>query len=134
MVEQGLQVHFNPDGCYVEDYKDDCRLIAKGKRMGRMFTLDASMPEVKAAMFAHGAGVVADVYIWHKCTGHVNEQRLRSMQSKEIVTGLPKFKVDGMHKVCEACLLRSRKSRHGLRHSYRDEGDGEGKSPPSRRG
>ena len=54
-------------------------------------------------MFAHGAGVVADVDIWHKCIGHVNEQRLRSMQSKEIVIGLPKFKVDGMHKVCEAC-------------------------------
>ena len=27
------------------------------------------------------------------------------MQSKEIVTRLPKFKVDGMHKVCEACQL-----------------------------
>jgi hypothetical protein len=25
------------------------------------------------------------------------------MQSSEIVTGLPKFKVDGMHKICEAC-------------------------------
>jgi len=25
------------------------------------------------------------------------------MQSKQIVTGLPKFKVDGMHKVCAAC-------------------------------
>ena len=27
------------------------------------------------------------------------------MQSKEIVTGLPKFKFNGMHKVCEACQL-----------------------------
>ena len=47
-----------------------------------MFTLDVSMLEVKAAMFAHGAGVVADVDIWHKRIGHVNEQQLRSMQSK----------------------------------------------------
>ena len=54
-------------------------------------------------MFAQGAGVVADVDIWHKRIGHVNEQQLRSMQSKDIVTGLPRFKVDGMHKVCEAC-------------------------------
>ena len=74
-----MQVRFNPDGFYVEDYKDDCRLIAKGKQVGRMFTLDLSMPEVKAAMFAHGAGVVADVDIWHKRIGHVNEQQLRSM-------------------------------------------------------
>ncbi len=27
------------------------------------------------------------------------------MQSSEIVTSLPKFKVDGMHKICEACQL-----------------------------
>jgi len=24
MIEQGLQVWFNPDGCYVEDFKDKC--------------------------------------------------------------------------------------------------------------
>ncbi len=52
MIEQGLQVRFNHDGCYVEDFKDKCHLIVKGKRMGRMFTLDVSMPEVEAAMFA----------------------------------------------------------------------------------
>ena len=41
--------------------------------MGRMFTLDVNMPQVKAAIFAQGAGVVADFDIWHKCIGHVNE-------------------------------------------------------------
>jgi len=40
-----------------------------------MFTLDVSMPEVKAAMFAQGAGVVANMDIWLKRIGHVNEQR-----------------------------------------------------------
>jgi len=74
-----LQVRFNPDGCYVEDFKDKCRLVAKGKKVGRMFTLDVSMPKVEAAMFAQGAGVVADMDIWHKCISHVNEQRLKSM-------------------------------------------------------
>lgn len=69
-----------------------------------MLTLDVNMLEVKAAIFTQGIGVVAaEVDIWHKCIGHVNEQRLRFMQSKEIVIGLPKLKVDGMHKVCEAC-------------------------------
>jgi len=33
LIEQGLQVRFNPDGCYVEDYKDDCKMVAKGKRV-----------------------------------------------------------------------------------------------------
>ena len=76
MVEQGLQVCFNPLGYYVEDFQDDCRLITKGNCVGKMFTLDVSMPDVKAALFAQGAGVVANVDIWHKRNGHVNEQRL----------------------------------------------------------
>ena len=29
MVEQGLQVCFNPDGCFVEDLNNRCRLISK---------------------------------------------------------------------------------------------------------
>ena len=66
-------------------------MITKGNCVGRMFTLDVNMPEVKAALFAQGAGVVADVDIWHKRIGHVYEQRLQSMQSKQIVAGLPKF-------------------------------------------
>ena len=79
MVEKGLQVRFHPDGCFVEDLKNQCRLVAKGKRNGRMFTLDADIPEVQAAMFAHGRGVIADIEIWHKRIGHVNIQRLKSM-------------------------------------------------------
>ena len=115
MVEQGLQVRFNPQGCYVEDFKDKCRLVAKGNRNGRMFTLDVSMPQVKAAMFAHGTGVIADIDIWHKRVGHVNVQRLKSMQAKNIVDGLPKFKVDGMHKICEACQL-GKQAKHAFPH------------------
>ena len=65
--------------------------------------LNVNVHKVEVALFAQGAHVVANVDIWHKFIGHVNEQRLRSMQSKQIVAGLPKFKVDGMHKVCAAC-------------------------------
>ena len=31
-----------------------------------MFTLDVNVPEIKAAMFAQGRGVVVDTDIWHK--------------------------------------------------------------------
>ena len=54
MVEQGLHVRFNIDGCFVEDFNNKNRLIAKGKRMGCMFTLDVDIPKIKATMFAHG--------------------------------------------------------------------------------
>ena len=57
MVEQGLQVRFNLDGCFVEDLKNQCRLVIKCKRNGRMFTLDADIP-VQATMFAHGRDVI----------------------------------------------------------------------------
>ena len=63
----------------MEDFKNRCKLVTKGKHVGRMFTLDVNMPEVKDAMFAQGARAMADVDMWHKRIGHVNEQRLRSM-------------------------------------------------------
>ena len=78
-----------------------------------MFTLDVDMPEVKVAMFAHGRGVIANIEIWHKRIGHVNIQRLKSMQTKNIVAGLPKFRVEGMQKVCEACQM-GKQARHAF--------------------
>ena len=74
--------------------------------MGRMFTLDVNVPKLNVVMFAQGTGVVADVEIWHKRIGHVHVQRLKTMQSKELVTSLPVFKVAEMQKICEACQFR----------------------------
>ena len=68
-----------------------------------MFTLNVNMPKAGMAMYAQGARVIADVDMWHKRIGHVNPQRLKAMQTQEIVTGLPKFKMDDMQNVCEAC-------------------------------
>ncbi|MCO5582061.1 hypothetical protein L7F22_035952 [Adiantum nelumboides] len=68
-----------------------------------MITLDVNIPKVNAVMFAHGSSVVADIEIWHKRIGHANVQRLKTMQSQELVIGLPIFKVADMQKVCEAC-------------------------------
>jgi hypothetical protein len=34
MVEQGLQVTFNPNGCFVEDMKNQGKLITKGEKNG----------------------------------------------------------------------------------------------------
>ncbi len=68
MVEQGLQVTFKPNGCFVEDMKNQGKLIAKGERNGRMFTLDVNMPEVNSMLFTHGKGA-GDIGIWHKRIG-----------------------------------------------------------------
>jgi hypothetical protein len=71
MVEQGLHVIFNPNGCFVEDMKNQSKLIVKGERNGRMFTLDVNMPKVKSMLFTRGKGA-GDIGIWHKRIGHVN--------------------------------------------------------------
>jgi hypothetical protein len=34
MVEQGLQVTLNPNGCFVKNMKNQGKLIAKGERNG----------------------------------------------------------------------------------------------------
>ncbi|MCO5553272.1 hypothetical protein L7F22_006793 [Adiantum nelumboides] len=103
MVEQGLHVRFNADGLYVEEYKKNGKLIAQGKKVDRISTLDVNIPEVNVVMFAHGSGVVADIEIWHKRIGHANVQKLKTMQSQEVAAGLHVFKVADMQKVCETC-------------------------------
>ncbi len=71
MVEQSLQVTFNPNGCFVEDVKNQGKLIAKGDRNGQMFTLDVNLPKMNSMLFTHVKGA-RDIGIWHKQVGHVN--------------------------------------------------------------
>jgi hypothetical protein len=105
MVEQGLQVRFNLNGCFVEDMKNQGKLIAKGERNGRMFTLDVNMPEVNSMLFTHEKGA-GDIGIWQKQVDHVNFQHLKLMEKQNLVEGLPKFGIEEvMSKVYEACQL-----------------------------
>ena len=91
-----MRVKFNADGLYVEEYRKNGKLVAQGKKVGRMFTLDVNVPKMNATMFAQGSSVVLDIEIWHKRIGHANMQRLKTMQSRELVTCLPLFKVVDM--------------------------------------
>ena len=72
MVEQGLQVKFNENGCYVEDLKDKCRLFAKGNKIGRMSTLDVKMPTTNDnVLYTQKNVVIVDADIWHKRIGQI---------------------------------------------------------------
>ncbi len=91
--------------------KNQGKLIAKGERNGRMFTLDVNMPKVNSMLFTHGKGA-GDIRIWHKRVGHVNLQCLKLMEKQNLVGGLPKFGTEEvMSKVCEACQL-GKQARH----------------------
>ena len=95
-----MQVRFNNDRCFIEK---DGRVIAKGRRDGRLFILDSN--EVKSAKYAEGLKTETNIELWHKRIGHVNLQRLRGMQSKGLVLGLPAFDSKRVDRVCEACQL-----------------------------
>ena len=44
MVEKGYHVIFNENGCFIKNPKEGFKVIAQGKREGRMFTLDIQNP------------------------------------------------------------------------------------------
>ena len=106
MVDQGLQMKFNKHGCFVEDFQSSFKLVAKRKRIGRMFTLDVNMPIKSAALFTSKNAIIFDMDIWHKRIGHVNVQRLKAMESKRIMTGLPRFASSKMQKNCDGCQFK----------------------------
>jgi len=64
---------------FVEDMKNQGKLITKGERHGQMFTLDVNMPKVNSMLFTHGKAA-GDIGSWHKRVGHVNFQRLKLME------------------------------------------------------
>ena len=98
----------------MEDIQVGCKLVAKGKRVGRMFTLDVSMPTKNVAMFAQENAIITYMDIWHKWIGHVNVQRLKSMDSKGIVNGFLRFVIVYMQKACAACQF-DKQARHSFR-------------------
>ena len=67
IVEQGMQVRFNDEGCFI---KKEGRLIVHGRREGRMFILESS--EVNSAMYAKGLKVETGLKLFHKWIGHIN--------------------------------------------------------------
>lgn len=44
MTERGYEICFNKNGCLVLDTSNCMRVVARGKKVGRMFKLSASMP------------------------------------------------------------------------------------------
>ena len=103
MVEKGLQVRFTHRGCFVEDPSKGFKLIAKGKKEGRMFTMDVDSSNSHKFCFTHDNKKIAEIDLWHKRIGHVNIHKLKNMQSHGLVIGLPRFKDKNMQHVCEAC-------------------------------
>ena len=59
-------------------------------KRGRMFTLD--LHEMKSTMITKSPKANTDIELWHKRIGHMNLNKVKGMQSKGAVIGLPTFK------------------------------------------
>ena len=94
IVEQGMQVWFNNEGCFIE--KDD-QIMA-------LFILESS--EVKSTMFANAIKVETNLKLWHKRIGHTNLQTPKRMQSKGVVIRLLTFTEKEIMGVCDAYQFR----------------------------
>ena len=75
-----------------------------------MFILDSH--EMKSTMFAKSTKVDSDIELWHKRIGHTNLNKLKAMQSKGVVIGLPTFKEKEIEGICEACQFGKQPGTH----------------------
>ena len=101
-----MQVRFDQRGYFIEK---EGRIIAHGRREGRMFILDSH--EMKSAMFAKSTKADSDIELWHKRIGHINLNKLKEMQSKAVIIRLPTFKEKEIESVCETCQF-AKQHRH----------------------
>ena len=46
---------------------------------------------MKSAMFTKSTKADSDIELWHKRIGHINVNKIKAMQSKGVVIGLPTF-------------------------------------------
>ena len=102
MVEKGLQVRFTQKGCFVEDPRKGFELVAKGKKEGRLFTIEVNSSNHQMCL-TNDNKYIAEIDLWHKRNGHVNLQKLKDMLSRNLVSGLPLFRESTTHHVCQAC-------------------------------
>jgi hypothetical protein len=105
IVDQGMEVWFTHLGAFIEE---EGRIIARGRRYGRMFILDRTDDGPDTALFAKGQKAESDIDLWHKRIGHINNRRLQDLQTRQVVLDLPKFS-GRKAQICEACQLRKQR-------------------------
>jgi hypothetical protein len=101
IVDQGMEVRFMHLGAFIEE---EGRIIARGRKDGRMFILDRTDDGPDTALFAKGQKAESDIDLYHKRISHVNYRRLQDLHTRQVVLGLPKFS-GRKAQICEACQL-----------------------------
>lgn len=92
----GRRVIFDESKAVIRTHDD--KVIAEAKRTGDLYTLKCF--ERESANLAEYDTTMD----WHCRYGHLNEQDLRKLSSKQMVLGMPKLNTQAMSK-CEVCIL-----------------------------
>ena len=103
IISSGYRVRFQDKRCIIQDANG--KEIMNIEMTNKSFKIKLSSVE-EEAMTAN----VQTEETWHKRLGHVSNKRLQQMQDKDLVNGLPRFKVT--KEACKVCNLgkQSRKS------------------------
>lgn len=103
-TESGCDVRMKGDVLTMRDREG--KLIAKAVRSrNRLYKVRMGLKETMCYLSTK----TSDSSRWHARLGHINLETMRSMISRELVTGIPKIEIEA--KICGSCIL-GKQARH----------------------
>ena len=103
MCDKGFKVVFESSMCIVTSSLDSSIRFV-GHRLRNIYIIDLNDLAMSSStsLMALNAKTKESSLLWHRRLGHASMHTLAKLISKDLVRGLPKFKVDFDH-VCDAC-------------------------------
>ena len=96
---KGKVVQFGHTLCWIKDSKG--KVVARGQLVGNIYRLDCKVSQSESqASFVNETGNKMD--LWHQRMAHLNVGQMKTMASKELVTGA-NIPATGKLTFCEAC-------------------------------
>ena len=97
-AEAGKTVHFDDSGC--EFRNESGQVIALGAKQGSLYYLKFTRKLQESANVTQSKN---NERLWHRRFGHLNEQSMRKLVKKELVSQLD-YDASGEIGICEACI------------------------------
>ena len=105
LCDKGFKVIFESSMCIVTNSLDSSNKFI-GHRLGNIYVVDLNDLAMtsSSSLVAMNAKTKESCLLWHRRLGHASMHTIAKLISKNLVRGLPHFKVD-LDYVCDACQL-----------------------------